>query len=153
MPVLKEKRWGTKGEKGKRAHGALPQQLHFLGGVPHFVLEAKPAQTCLQLLLLLRLVGGQLLGATDTQTHAHRTQSLLASCRVTAAQQSSSISFRVTTPVVSPLCLAPHQKSLRGKGSGRSSHEDSAPHSSAGDGAGPGCLPHTPGGPRKGRLP
>ena len=58
--------------------GALPQHLHFLRGVLHLVLEATPAQASPQLLLLLGLVGGQLLGA---QTHKHTCtkQSLLSS--------------------------------------------------------------------------
>ena len=58
--------------------GALPQHLHFLRGVLHLILEATPAQASPQLLLLLGLVGGQLLGA---QTHKHTCtkQSLLSS--------------------------------------------------------------------------
>lgn len=75
---------------GGGIRGALPQHLQLLRGVPQLVLEAPPAQACPQLLLFLGLVGGQLL-KPDTQTHVHKTPSLLSLCKVRAAWEAAAL--------------------------------------------------------------
>lgn len=84
---------GSRGEGGRGGGGilrALPQHLQLLRAVPPLVLEAPPAQACPQLLLFLGLVGGQL-PKPQTQTHVHKTPSLLSSCKVSAVPAAAAL--------------------------------------------------------------
>lgn len=86
------KRGGGGGGRGRRTDPrGLPQHLQLLRGVPRLVLQAPPAQACPQLLLLLGLVGGQLL-KPQTQTHVHKTPSLLPLCKLRAAWAAAALS-------------------------------------------------------------
>lgn len=64
---------GGRIEEVKRVRGVLPQHLHLLRGVPYLILEATPVQDSPQLLLLLGLAGGQLLGPQHINTHTQNT--------------------------------------------------------------------------------
>lgn len=104
-------RWG--GREGDRIMGTLPQHLHFLRGVLHLVLEAMPAQASPQLLLLLGLVGGQLLGA---QTHKHTCTKHSHCCPLQGQPPTEQRAlFRGGWHRQPPLRLVPHRESPRAK--------------------------------------
>lgn len=130
---------GGCGARMGRTRCALPQHLHLLGGVPHFILEAPPAQASPQLLLLLGLAGGQLLGP---QTHKHTCTKHSHCCPRAESEPPNGVAGFVSegmAQTASLLCHEPHQKSVEDqRGLLGSSNEESATQLRAA------CLTGTP---------
>lgn len=126
----------AQGREGGRDPRGLPQHLQLLRGVLRLVLEAPPAQACPQLLLLLGLVGGQLL-KPQTQTHVHKTPSLLPLCQLRAAWVAAAL-FLGGWQRRPPATPAPHRTGQEPRASWVLEEEPAVPRLAACSGGTPG---------------